>query len=172
MICSFTHQKPYLIAQNQDFIFWTKWNDTTVFQASKYNGGNRRTLYSNGGQISDMKIVDPSKQTGWNACMSNNGDCKNLCLPRPGASLHSTYADCSCPTHYTMKNNTCYPPSNFLLVSQRNTVSRLTTNLDECPDAPLVVSGKTTDLSLTGDMNLSTRSQETVRRVINRGSSA
>ncbi|XKL62898.1 hypothetical protein PGB90_002731 [Kerria lacca] len=133
--------KPYSVAQNQDYIYWTDWNESSIMQANKYTGQNITKVYTQLEPISDVKIVDTVKQTGWNDCAFNNGGCKYLCLVRPGLQAHSTEVHCSCPTHYIMHNENCLPPQNYMLISQKNAVFRLTTNLDECPEVILPVPG-------------------------------
>ena len=134
------------IALNQDYLYWTRWNDSLVMQMFKQDGASQRTLYAHDGLINDVRIVGPTKHLGWNKCASNNGGCKYLCLVRPGSSLNTTDIECSCPTHYSMRNGICYPPDNFLLYSQRNTIYRLTTNINDCPNAPLSISGNSSGL--------------------------
>lgn len=126
------------ITQNADFLFYSE--NTAIMQLHKFKGNESR-VYKHTSLITDVHVVDSAKQGGWNQCAVNNGDCKYLCLVRPGFESPSTDFECACPTHYTMRGNSCYPPDQFLLISHRNAVYRLTTNTGECPDFPLPISG-------------------------------
>lgn len=136
------HEKIFSIAQNQDYLFWTRWNDSSVMQMPKQNNANRRTLYTQVGYVSDLLMVDSTRQGSRNRCAFNNGGCKYLCLVRPGKLPLTTDTECTCPTHYTMRDGVCHLPENFLLYSQRNALYRLTTSTRDCPDSPLPISGE------------------------------
>lgn len=121
----------------KDYIYWADWNAGTVEAAEKHNGANRTQIHHQLDHVSDLQVFHMSRQVGWNPCAGDNGRCSHLCLARPGDPRHGPY--CSCPTHYTLHNTTCSPPTMFLLYSQRNSINRLIWETDDCPDVPLPV---------------------------------
>lgn len=130
---------PYSITHSEDFVFWTR---NSSIMRLHVNTGNQVDVHTHTNFISNLSVVDSAKRGGWNGCAMNNNNCKYLCLVRPGFEPFTTDTTCACPTHYTMHNNVCQPPENFLLFSQRNALYRLATNTGECPDFPLMIPGE------------------------------
>ncbi|XP_065210079.1 low-density lipoprotein receptor-related protein 6 [Planococcus citri] len=132
--------KPMSIAQYQDYLFWVNFKNGSVIRANKQDGTNAAVIYTQKGEVADLKIVHSSKQSGWNPCSNQNGGCKNLCLVKPGTSELSADKTCACPTHFYSRNGDCYPHENYLLFSLRTSINRLIPTVDECPDVPLSIS--------------------------------
>ena len=131
--------EPISITQNADYLFYSE--NMSIMQLHKFKGNESR-VYKHTSVITDVRVVDSAKQGGWNQCAVNNGNCKYLCLVRPGFESPSTDFECACPTHYTMRGDSCYPPDRFLLLSHRHALYRLSLNAAECLDFPMPISGK------------------------------
>ena len=61
--------------------------------------------------------------------------CQYICVPKQGRS------SCLCPSHYSLQPDklSCAPPSNFLLYTQKNKISRLMMTDDDVPDIVLPI---------------------------------
>ena len=95
---------PNCLTQYKDFIYWGDMEEETINRASKETGGNRTRIEGHLGFIMDMKIFHNSRQTGWNSCGDENGNCSHLCLALPDDQY-----TCGCPNHYTLDttNKSC-----------------------------------------------------------------
>ncbi|XP_012250592.2 low-density lipoprotein receptor-related protein 6 [Athalia rosae] len=135
---------PFSITQYQDYIYWTDWNTGDIERANKTNGGNRTKIHSKLESVTDLLVFHASRQSGWNSCAVNNGDCSHLCIALPGmAGKLSTNYKCVCPTHYDLAsdNKTCIAPRSFMIYSLRNAIGRLLPDTNDCPDIALKVQG-------------------------------
>ncbi|CAB3370017.1 Hypothetical predicted protein [Cloeon dipterum] len=128
---------PFGLTQYQDFVYWTDWITGEISRANKKTGLNRTKIHEKLERVTDIHIFHASRQSDWNQCEVSNGKCSHLCLVQPeqesSALKARTAYVCSCPTHYTLVNNTCVPPLNFLLYSQKNAIVRLSPNQYEYP---------------------------------------
>nr|CAD7443152.1 unnamed protein product [Timema bartmani] len=139
----------------QDYIYWTDWKTGNIECANKTTGCNRTRIHAQLEYITDILVFHNSRQSGWNQCAVGNGGCSHLCLALPspggsGANSHGATPNrqsythrCGCPTHYILAgdNVTCLAPRSFLLLSQKNSLSRLVPDTADCPDIVLPVQG-------------------------------
>lgn len=101
---------PFSITQYQDYIYWTDWNIGDIERANKTTGANRTKIHNKLESVTDLLVFHASRQSGWNPCAVNNGDCSHLCIALPDEDGGpSTSYKCSCPTHYNLAvdNRTC-----------------------------------------------------------------
>ncbi|RXG72182.1 hypothetical protein Avbf_09065 [Armadillidium vulgare] len=94
-----------------------------------------RMLYSNETEaITDLFIFQSirPRTVKENPCLKSNGNCSQLCIYLP--SSPKSYV-CSCRTHYSLSDDakTCLPPPSFLLFSKKSSVTRLLSDVDQCP---------------------------------------
>ncbi|XP_048242332.1 low-density lipoprotein receptor-related protein 6-like isoform X1 [Haliotis rufescens] len=135
---------PMGLTQYQDFVYWTDVKRQTIERANKSSGDNRTKIQQGVEFVMDILVFHASRQSGWNQCGVNNGACSHLCLshPKTDKTSNNTYY-CSCPTHYTLNidNKTCSAPEDYLLLAQRNAISRLAMDKKESEtvDNPEVV---------------------------------
>ncbi|XP_070536067.1 uncharacterized protein [Ptychodera flava] len=102
----------------QDYIFWTQWNaDIGIQFANKEENWYKRGL-THTGTAYGLKTYDDTRQPlGQGSCGTNNGGCKQLCLPRSTSGYI-----CACGTGYTLQTDglscgTSTVQDNFLLAS-------------------------------------------------------
>ncbi|KAK7873393.1 hypothetical protein R5R35_000192 [Gryllus longicercus] len=152
---------PYGLTQYQNFIYWSDFKSGNIECVDKMTGLNRTRIHENLNSTTDLLVFHSSRQAGWNQCFQNGG-CSHLCLALPagetpipgiggphGTNSHglpqptrqSTTYRCGCPTHYTLAadNQTCKAPESFLVYSQRNLLTRLLPDTDDCPTAVLPI---------------------------------
>uniref|UniRef100_A0A8D8WXU2 Low-density lipoprotein receptor-related protein 6 n=2 Tax=Cacopsylla melanoneura TaxID=428564 RepID=A0A8D8WXU2_9HEMI len=127
--------KPVTLTLYRNEIFYSNWDKKTIEKIDK-SSRTRSLIYKQSDkEINDMLIYHPSRQVGWNKCSLSNNECPYLCLVSPNPRGGLSYR-CECPTHYTMVNGTCTPPTSYLIYAQRNILSRLVTDPAQCPDSP------------------------------------
>ncbi|KAJ9592050.1 hypothetical protein L9F63_001429, partial [Diploptera punctata] len=145
-------EKPFGLTQYLDFIYWADWKTGNIERANKTNGKNRTVIHSQLDSITDILIFHNSRQSAWNQCALGNGGCSHLCLALPvtgnqfssregNINRQSNTHRCGCPTHYTLAegNTTCIGPKSFLLYAQKNSLSRLLPDGNDCPDTVLPI---------------------------------
>ncbi|XP_044734866.1 low-density lipoprotein receptor-related protein 6 [Chrysoperla carnea] len=136
---------PFGLTLYKEKIFWSDRITKDVEGANKYDGTNRSKIVNHIERVDDLLIYHSSRQTQWNTCAVNNGDCKHLCFAVPsGAGKPSLKHECGCPTHYKIdpNNNSCIAPEEYLIFSQKNMMSRLLPDTLDCPDAVLPFQAK------------------------------
>lgn len=124
-----TSTRPFTMSLYQEKIYWSDWETGSLYVASKYTGENKTLLHSKVEQVTSVVVYHSWSQRGWGLCLTGGG-CSQLCLGR-----------CACQTHYILNDRKCIPPSSFMLVSTKNTVSRLLFDSSDAPDAALPVTG-------------------------------
>ncbi|XP_066593822.1 low-density lipoprotein receptor-related protein 6 isoform X2 [Prorops nasuta] len=135
---------PFSITQYKDYIYWTDWNTGEVERANKTTGSDRIKIHNKLKEVTDLLVCHQSRQSGWNPCANNNGECSHLCIALPGEDGgRSTSHKCACPTHYNLApdNKTCIAPSHFMIYSLRNAMGRILPDIDDCPDTVLRIQG-------------------------------
>ncbi|XP_077517260.1 low-density lipoprotein receptor-related protein 6 isoform X3 [Amblyomma americanum] len=132
-------QRPFGLTQYQEYLYWTDLEGQSIERALKSTGANRSRLLGQLKYIDDLLVFHTSRQAGWNQCAVYNGGCSHLCLGVPGLRGFQ----CACPTHHPLmpNNRTCQRPPNFLLFSQKSTISRLGLDTDDSPDVVLPIQG-------------------------------
>uniref|UniRef100_A0A4W5LRG5 EGF-like domain-containing protein n=1 Tax=Hucho hucho TaxID=62062 RepID=A0A4W5LRG5_9TELE len=95
---------PFGLTQYQDYIYWTDWSQRSIERANKTSGQNRTVIQGHLDYVMDILVFHSSRQGGWNACASTNGQCSHLCLAVPISSFV-----CGCPAHFSLNydNKTC-----------------------------------------------------------------
>lgn len=131
---------PHAVTVFQDFVYWSDWNTGNIERVHKVSGAKRQLIHKNLDYVSTLQVFHESRQPGTNACRHNNGDCSHLCLALPGTRKMT----CACPTHFTLSSNnqSCIPPKNYLIFSQKTAFGRLMPNTTDAPDAPIPVNAK------------------------------
>lgn len=133
---------PVGLALYKDYIYWSDEKTADIYRAYKYDGSSRTKVTTLSENITDLLVYQSAKQNQTNQCAISNGGCSHLCLALPADSPeeHTKYT-CACPTHYTLHENECVPPSNFMIYSLKNLVVRLVLDTSDCPEAVLPVQG-------------------------------
>ncbi|XP_042169875.1 low-density lipoprotein receptor-related protein 6 [Oncorhynchus tshawytscha] len=91
---------PFGLTQYQDYIYWTDWSQRSIERANKTSGQNRTVIQGHLDYVMDILVFHSSRQGGWNACASTNGQCSHLCLAVPISSFV-----CGCPAHFSLNND-------------------------------------------------------------------
>lgn len=110
---------PFGLTLYKEKIFWSDRITKDVEGANKYDGTNRSKIVNHIERVDDLLIYHSSRQTQWNTCAVNNGDCKHLCFAVPsGAGKPSLKHECGCPTHYKIdpNNNSCIGKNKILII--------------------------------------------------------
>ncbi|CAG9761873.1 unnamed protein product [Ceutorhynchus assimilis] len=133
---------PVGLALYKDHIYWSDEKTAEIFRAVKYDGSSRTKITTLSENITDLLVYHSMKQNQTNQCATSNGGCSNLCLalPADGPEEDTKYT-CACPTHYTLHENECKPPTSFMIYSLKNLVVRLVPDTSDCPEAVLPVQG-------------------------------
>ncbi|XP_050296892.1 low-density lipoprotein receptor-related protein 4 [Anthonomus grandis grandis] len=82
---------PFSLALYQQWIFWTDWDQRCIMRAEKINGHDKllvRPMHAAMG----ITMVTEERQTGWNPCLMNNGNCTHFCFYKK----QGVYS-CGCP---------------------------------------------------------------------------
>lgn len=134
---------PFSITQYQDYIYWTDWNTGIIERINKTSGSGRTVIHNRLESVTSLLVFHASRQTGTNVCAVNNGNCSHLCIAFPGGNERTSTRKCVCPTHFNLSadNETCTPPTNFMMYSLRNVIGRLLPDINDCPDIVLRVQG-------------------------------
>ncbi|KAJ8981147.1 hypothetical protein NQ317_013812, partial [Molorchus minor] len=134
--------EPVGLTLYKEYIYWTDNKTAQISRANKYDGSDYMRIHSKLEGITDLLVYHYLKQKQSNQCVTSNGGCSHLCLALPAENPeeHTSYT-CACPTHYTLHNNECIPPSNFMIYSLRNLVVRLVPDTSDCPEAVLPIQG-------------------------------
>uniref|UniRef100_A0A8C7KCZ2 LDL receptor related protein 6 n=1 Tax=Oncorhynchus kisutch TaxID=8019 RepID=A0A8C7KCZ2_ONCKI len=127
---------PFGLTQYQDYIYWTDWSQRSIERANKTSGQNRTVIQGHLDYVMDILVFHSSRQGGWNACASTNGQCSHLCLAVPISSFV-----CGCPAHFSLNNDnkTCSAPTSFLLFSQKSAINRMVMDEHQSPDIILPI---------------------------------
>ncbi|XP_055949393.1 low-density lipoprotein receptor-related protein 6-like [Argiope bruennichi] len=136
--------EPYSLTQYADYIYWADWTTHKIERAHKLSGENRTIIQENLDSVMDIQVYHTSRQSGWNPCAVNNGGCSHLCLALPVSVQHKAYTHhCECPTHYTLSSDSkgCLYPRNFMLFSQRGSISRFLVDSLDSPEVNLPIHG-------------------------------
>lgn len=65
------------------YVFWSDTQNKAVERANKVTGADHETICDNIENLTEIKAVAHSRQTGTNPCSILNGACSHLCLFRP-----------------------------------------------------------------------------------------
>ncbi|XP_025833299.1 low-density lipoprotein receptor-related protein 4 [Agrilus planipennis] len=71
---------PFGLTLYEDSVYWTDWKQKTVKRANKSTGKNITTIRDNLDGAVGITVVTESRQTGWNPCSDNNGQCSHFCF--------------------------------------------------------------------------------------------
>uniref|UniRef100_A0A8C7KAC0 Low density lipoprotein receptor-related protein 6 n=2 Tax=Oncorhynchus kisutch TaxID=8019 RepID=A0A8C7KAC0_ONCKI len=125
---------PFGLTQYQDYIYWTDWSQRSIERANKTSGQNRTVIQGHLDYVMDILVFHSSRQGGWNACASTNGQCSHLCLAVPISSFV-----CGCPAHFSLNNDNKTSPTSFLLFSQKSAINRMVMDEHQSPDIILPI---------------------------------
>lgn len=131
--------RPNVITVYGDYMYWYDTKMRRIEYANKTSVQISGTvIVGEIGSVSSLAVFHASRQPGYSACRNNNGGCEHFCFTSVEKALHY----CACPTHYKIKadNKTCLAPTEFLLIAQRQLISRIADPLKE-PDVVLPVRG-------------------------------
>lgn len=139
---------PYGLTLFRNELYWADWKLGAVVRADKDTGAGEVVVRANVSRVMDILVYEDSLQIGSNDCKFGNGGCSDLCLFVRGE------AKCACPSHFRLSEDgkRCLPPSDFVLFSQKNKISRVIGKVivkeggeheesDEVPDLILPVQG-------------------------------
>ncbi|XP_065196274.1 low-density lipoprotein receptor-related protein 4-like [Sycon ciliatum] len=131
-------------------IYWTDWQ-TESLQRSDLNGHNRETLFDNLPSLMDVKVFHtPPALDVPSPCMIGNGGCSDLCL----LSVDPSQPTCQCPTGIKLRDDgkTCEADlENYLIVSRRTTISRISTDVPYRKESPLPITSLENAIALDVD---------------------
>ncbi|KAL3843281.1 hypothetical protein ACJMK2_021223 [Sinanodonta woodiana] len=126
---------PYGLAVWKDYIFWTDWEKTSIFQANKYTGEEFvepvQKKLSGLMDIHAVQMDDFASTRMVNKCAKNNGGCSHMCLPNPYGT------SCACPTGLQLRTDqkTCESmPEEYLLFASRNSIRRISLGMPDHTD--------------------------------------
>ncbi|XP_047139272.1 low-density lipoprotein receptor-related protein 1 isoform X1 [Hydra vulgaris] len=113
----------YAITVYKDNLYWTDWNEKSIFKVSK-TGELVNVLRGKIENIRDIHAYDESRQTGTNVCSENNGGCAHLCLATSNITKR-----CVC-SHGKLSADqlNCEESSEFLIFAKRNEIQFLDLN--------------------------------------------
>ncbi len=141
-VVTMSSPRPYGLTLFRNDIYWADWRLGAVKRANKESGAGEVVIQTNITNVMDIMVYDASLQHGSNECKENNGECPALCLSARGKKV------CACPSHFRLseEEDTCLPPDDFILFSQKNKISRLYQSDDEdeeeeVPDLILPIQG-------------------------------
>ncbi|CAK9302728.1 unnamed protein product [Gordionus sp. m RMFG-2023] len=108
---------PFAITVFEDWMYWTDWENETLFSANKFTGADLKPLARDLYSPMDVRVYHPLRQPVYNldgtpvinVCGSYhyNGGCQHLCLPGPSHNksvsngLSALYI-CACSTGWTV----------------------------------------------------------------------
>ncbi|XP_014248480.1 low-density lipoprotein receptor-related protein 6 isoform X2 [Cimex lectularius] len=150
--------RPFTMSIYQDNVYWSDWETGQLYVTNKHMGQNKTLLHPQAEQVTSVVVYHSWARLGWTNC-TNGGGCAHLCL-----------GSCTCQNHYTLSGDKCLPPSSFMLVATKNSVSRLVFESGVCPDSPLPIHGLKNVKSIDYDPIhnalywLEGRSQTTIKR--------
>ncbi|XP_025837382.1 low-density lipoprotein receptor-related protein 6 [Agrilus planipennis] len=134
--------RPNSLTLYKDYIYWSDESTGEISKVEKSSGLNHTKIHYMQEKVTDLLVFHSSRQKGFTQCAVNNGGCSHLCLARPSETSDDDVSfTCACPTHYTLQNNTCTAPKQFMLYSQRNLVVRLLPDTSDCTEAFIPVQG-------------------------------
>jgi len=133
---------PYSLTQYRSHLYWTDWVSHTMLKAELYSSSSvsisTPTVLKSGLDYV-MDIIVYTNLNSENDLSSQSpcyeAKCQYICVPKQGRS------SCLCPSHYSLQPDklSCAPPSNFLLYTQKNKISRLMMTDDDVPDIVLPI---------------------------------
>ncbi len=128
-------RQPYGLTLFKNNVYWADWNLTSVRRADKDTGSGEVVIQANLSGVMDLTVYQESLQRGSNDCKFDNGGCSDLCLFARGEVV------CACASHFRASPDGlgCLPPTDFLLFSQKNKVSRIFQGDGEVPDLVLPI---------------------------------
>eukprot|EP00794_Sanderia_malayensis_P017393 gene17393-19134_t len=85
---------PFGLALFGEFIFFSDWQDRSIFRVSKHNTSSFHVLRQGLVGLMELQVYDESMQTGNNSCGKNT--CSQLCLARPHGFT------CACENNFTL----------------------------------------------------------------------
>ncbi|XP_018572633.1 low-density lipoprotein receptor-related protein 6 isoform X2 [Anoplophora glabripennis] len=134
--------EPMGVTLYKEFIYWSDNKTGEISRANKLDGSDYQRIHNRSEGVTDLLVYHYLKQKQTNQCATSNGGCSHLCLalPAEGPGEHVRYT-CACPTHFTLHNNECHPPSHYMIYSLRNLVVRLVLDTLDCPEAVLPIQG-------------------------------
>ncbi|RZC32195.1 low-density lipoprotein receptor-related protein 6, partial [Asbolus verrucosus] len=133
--------RPVGLTLYKDFIYWSDHSAGEIVRANKIDGSNRHKIYKEFYNVTDL-LVYHTKHQGSNQCAISNGGCSHLCLALPAdVPEEPVKYTCACPTHYTLVDNKCVPPKQFMIYSQKNLTVRLLPIPTGCLEAVLPIQG-------------------------------
>ena len=75
--------QPYGLTIMDQYIYWSDSQTKAVERANKVTGADHETICDNIDNLTEIKAVAHTRQTGANPCSIHNGACSHLCLFRP-----------------------------------------------------------------------------------------
>ncbi|XP_044749919.1 low-density lipoprotein receptor-related protein 6 [Coccinella septempunctata] len=139
--------RPSAVALDGNYLFWSDSASKKIFKSRKADASaksdenNQEEIYRLSDVTNNLIVYDPEKHNGSNQCFVSNGGCSHLCLPLPGKNPDDLASfTCACPNHYTLQENKCLPPKEFMVYSQKNLTVRLILDTPDCPEAVLPIS--------------------------------
>ncbi|XP_038049226.1 prolow-density lipoprotein receptor-related protein 1-like [Patiria miniata] len=90
---------PFGVDYYGDIVFWTDYTRGEVYRHDLQGHSDSVKLRS-GGVLFELRVYDPERQTGTNACSDNNGGCQELCLPVPEGNRQ-----CACQETYKLDSD-------------------------------------------------------------------
>ncbi|XP_022111824.1 prolow-density lipoprotein receptor-related protein 1-like [Acanthaster planci] len=91
---------PFGVDYYGDFIFWTDNTRGELYRFDRTRDHQGAVKLRSGGVLFELRVYDPERQTGTNACSNNNGGCQELCLPVPGGGRQ-----CACDDRHKLEQD-------------------------------------------------------------------
>lgn len=78
---------PYAIGMYKNILYWTDWSRESIMSVDSGERTFVRVVLTNVSDIMDLKVLSHQTQQLETACSGGNGQCSQLCLPKPPTSV-------------------------------------------------------------------------------------
>ncbi|OWF38955.1 sortilin-related receptor-like isoform X2 [Mizuhopecten yessoensis] len=78
---------PYAIGMYKNVLYWTDWSRKSIMSVDSTDNTYIRAVLTNVSDIMDLKVLSHQTQQLETACSGGNGQCSQLCLPKPPTSI-------------------------------------------------------------------------------------
>ncbi|XP_033758599.1 sortilin-related receptor-like isoform X2 [Pecten maximus] len=88
---------PYAIGMYKNILYWTDWSRESIMSVDSSDHAFIRPVLTNVSDIMDLKVLSHQTQQLETACSGGNGQCSQLCLPKPPTTvMNKNNRTCRC----------------------------------------------------------------------------
>lgn len=129
---------PFALTLSDRTLFWTDWQERSIFSCDKITGSNIRPIMENIYSPMDIHVFSASRQPSRpdrHPCTINNGGCSHLCLISPKKPFFA----CACPTGVKLLNKTTCAKGveQLLLLARRRDIRKISLDMPDHTDVVL-----------------------------------